>query len=83
MSYMIIAPTLFEPGLSNPENIYRAMRAILRLSHEADKIIKEVYLPGLGKGIGHINPYIAARNIFSVKHFSLYFIVFFHFYIFK
>ena len=59
--YMICAPTMLLPqNVSETQNAYYAMYAILRLVHKliinAKLKIKKLYIPGLGTGIGGIEP---------------------------
>lgn len=74
--YMICAPTMLIPqNVSETKNAYYAMYAILRLIHKlvstAKLKIKNVYIPGLGTGIGGMsatdfsNQVITAINDFT------------------
>jgi O-acetyl-ADP-ribose deacetylase (regulator of RNase III) len=61
--YLILAPTMVTPEFIPPENVYRAMRAILRLAKINSHRINNVYSPGLGSGVGGVAPEVAAANM--------------------
>lgn len=56
---MIVAPTMFLPEPIKPEKCYRAMRAILGIIESHN--INQVYCPGLGTGIGQVEPMDSAK----------------------
>lgn len=61
---VICAPTMRVPMLLPEEtlNPYLAMKAVL-IAINSNKEIKDVAIPGLGTGVGGLNPYKAARQM--------------------
>lgn len=62
--YMIAAPTMLgpEPGIP-AANCGRALYAVLRTVDRHAALISTVYCPGLGTGIGQVDPEEAAREM--------------------
>jgi O-acetyl-ADP-ribose deacetylase (regulator of RNase III) len=58
--YMIVAPTMTMPEAIESRNVYRAMRAVLRIAGREKFIGSDVYCPGLGSGVGGVAPTEAA-----------------------
>jgi O-acetyl-ADP-ribose deacetylase (regulator of RNase III) len=58
--HLILAPTMVSPEFIPPDNVYRAMRAILRLMRHYRDTLADIYCPGLGTGVGGVAPEIAA-----------------------
>ena len=60
--WMIVAPTLFNArDGSGVAEVERAMAAILRRAHRNRRVIRRVYCPGLGTGVGRLDPERAAQ----------------------
>jgi O-acetyl-ADP-ribose deacetylase (regulator of RNase III) len=65
--WLISAPTMRVPmQLRESINAYLAMKAILcaALAHRDEPLIRTVAIPGLGTGVGELNPATAARQMF-------------------
>ncbi|MCP4351783.1 MAG: AraC family transcriptional regulator [Desulfobacterales bacterium] len=58
--FMIAAPTMLSPGPVNSVNSFFAMSALLQIAHKNRNIVKKVFCPGLGTGIGRVLPNTAA-----------------------
>ena len=58
---MIVAPTMVMPEPIPRENCYRAFRAALRVTNDP-LVAESVYCPGIGTGVGMINPTAAAKK---------------------
>ncbi len=61
--YLIVAPTMLGPEAVEPQNCYRAMRAVLRVAAVHEEVGRAVYCPGLGTGVGMVPPREAAREM--------------------
>ena len=61
--YLLLAPTMTGPEFVTADNAYRAMRAVLRLAANHAAAGKCVYCPGLGTGVGGIDPANAAEQM--------------------
>ncbi|ABK44497.1 Appr-1-p processing domain protein [Magnetococcus marinus MC-1] len=61
---MIVAPTMMQPGGVPPSNVFYAMSAILNMAMKKQKEITHLYVPGLGTGVGLVQPEIAAQEMF-------------------
>jgi len=60
--YVIHAPTMERPaGETDADKVYRATRAAVELAHRLG--ISEVAFPGMGTGVGGLDPYVAAREM--------------------
>ncbi len=60
---MIVAPTMFLPEPIRPEKCFYAMSAILNAYQRNSAHIKSVYCPGLGTGVGQVEPEDSAREM--------------------
>lgn len=58
--YLILAPTMLLPESIDASHCYRALRAVLRIADDYAEISSEVYCPGLGTGVGKVQPADAA-----------------------
>lgn len=58
---LISAPTMRTPQLIPPENVYKAMKAVIDISERAE--LRLVLVPGLGMGIGGVNPKSCAEQM--------------------
>jgi len=63
--YMIVAPTMVTPEAVESRNVYRAMRAILRVALREKSVVADVYCPGLGSGVGLVSPSESAEMMAS------------------
>jgi O-acetyl-ADP-ribose deacetylase (regulator of RNase III) len=61
--FLIVAPTMLMPEAVAPDACYRALRAVLRLTGQDPEIGRAVYCPGLGTGVGAVDPAVAAREM--------------------
>jgi O-acetyl-ADP-ribose deacetylase (regulator of RNase III) len=61
--YLLLAPTMCGPEYVPAEHSYRAMRAVLRIASSNGQVGEAVYCPGLGTGVGGIDPGIAAKQM--------------------
>ena len=61
--YLIVAPTMQMPEHMPAVNAQRALRAILRLVSTTPELDTDVYCPGLGSGVGQIDPDECARQM--------------------
>jgi O-acetyl-ADP-ribose deacetylase (regulator of RNase III) len=61
--YLILAPTMTGPEFITADNSYRAMRAVLRIAGDDSVVGRSVYCPGLGTGVGSVDPRIAAEQM--------------------
>lgn len=52
--YMIVAATMTSPERVEPQNCYRAMRAVLRVAGREKGIGHDVFCPGLATGVGMV-----------------------------
>ncbi len=60
--YVIHAPTMERPaGETDAEKVYRATRAAVELASRLG--ISEVAFPGMGTGVGGLDPSVAAREM--------------------
>lgn len=59
--YMIVAPTMFLPEPIRPQNCFYAMSAILNTVDKFEEKIKKVFCPGLGTGVGQVEPLESAK----------------------
>jgi len=60
--YVILAPTMLMPEHVPASHSYRALRAALRVATRVSEI-KNLYCPGLGTGVGSVEPNDAAREM--------------------
>jgi len=60
---MIIAPTMFLPEAVKPQNCFYAMSAILNAYNKNQENIKNIYCPGLGTGVGQVEPIESAKEM--------------------
>lgn len=60
--FMIVAPTMEVPQPIPAANVFFAMAAVLRLADESPELT-EVFVPGLGTGVGHVDPADAALEM--------------------
>ncbi|MEE9491934.1 MAG: macro domain-containing protein [Gammaproteobacteria bacterium] len=61
--HMIIAPTMFLPEPVKPKNCFFAMSAILNIYTKHHTTIQNIYCPGLGTGIGQVEPLDSAKEM--------------------
>mgnify|MGYP001549954035 FL=1 len=61
--WMISAPTMLVPEPVPPRNAGAAMRAILKIVKRNKQTLTDIFCPGLGTGIGRIDPDDAAREM--------------------
>jgi O-acetyl-ADP-ribose deacetylase (regulator of RNase III) len=61
--YLLLAPTMLAPEAVTRDNCYRAMRAVLRLADSHTEVGQDIYCPGLGTGVGMVNPGEAAEEM--------------------
>ncbi len=62
---MIVAPTMFLPEAVKPQNCFFAMSAILNIYTKHKKKIENIYCPGLGTGVGQVEPIDSAKEMKS------------------
>jgi len=60
---MIVAPTMFLPEAVKPQNCFFAMSAILNIYTKHINIINNIYCPGLGTGVGQVDPLDSAKEM--------------------
>ena len=63
--YLVSAPTMQLPSRIPPQNCFYAMAATLNLARKHADIISDLYCPGLGTGVGCVEPEDAAREMFN------------------
>lgn len=61
--YMIVAPTVFLPEAIPSKNCAFAFRSILIMSKKYPNKIKHIYCPGLGTGVGKVDPIESANEM--------------------
>ena len=61
--FLILAPTMITPEFIPPDNVYRAMRAVLRLTVQHADDLKHLFSPALGTGVGGLSPEISAASM--------------------
>lgn len=61
--YLIVAPTMFLPEPISPHNCFYAMSAVLNCADKFTDKIKKVFCPGLGTGVGQVEPLDSAREM--------------------
>ena len=61
--YLIVAPTMVMPERVERDNVYRAMRAVLRVSTNELLRGKAIYCPGLATGVGGVAAKVAANEM--------------------
>jgi len=61
--FLLIAPTMESPEMVEPNNAYRAMRAILRIASAHEEIGRALFCPGLCTGVGRVQPLDAAKEM--------------------
>ncbi len=65
---LVVAPTMLLPGPVRPENCFYAMSAALLACERHPAEIQQLWCPGLGTGVGAVDPSSAAREMaFAVK----------------
>jgi O-acetyl-ADP-ribose deacetylase (regulator of RNase III) len=62
---MIVAPTMFLPEAVKPQNCFFAMSAILNIYTKHKNKIENIYCPGLGTGVGQVEPIDSAKEMKS------------------
>lgn len=60
---LIVAPTMFLPEPIPARNCFDAMRAILDCYDRYADQIEQIYCPGLGTGVGQVDPMDSAREM--------------------
>lgn len=60
---MIVAPTMFLPEAVKSQNCFFAMSAILNIYSKHKNKIKNIYCPGLGTGVGQVEPLDSAKEM--------------------
>jgi O-acetyl-ADP-ribose deacetylase (regulator of RNase III) len=60
--FLIVAPTMELPGPVRSTNVFFAMAATLALATRTPRI-ERVFCPGLGTGVGRVEPDVAAREM--------------------
>jgi O-acetyl-ADP-ribose deacetylase (regulator of RNase III) len=61
---MVVAPTMDRPrGIAGTDNVYRATAAALRCALAADPPIHKLAMPGMGTGIGRVDPAESAAQM--------------------
>lgn len=61
---VIVAPTMKTPrDIRGTDNVYRATKAALTCSLGADPPIERLGIPGMGTGIGRMDPHDSARQV--------------------
>lgn len=61
--YLVLAPTMTAPEYVTAENAYRALRAVLRVAGNHPIVGRAIYCPGLGTGVGGVEPDNAAEQM--------------------
>ena len=61
--WLISAPTMENPGPVSPENAFFAMSAALKLAAKHPERVSRLFCPGLGTGVGGVDPREAAREM--------------------
>ena len=61
--FLISAPTMVNPGPVGPENAFFAMSAALKVAALNANLVTKLFCPGLGTGIGGVDPQLAAREM--------------------
>ena len=59
--YLVVAPTMETPCMTDANASYRALRAVLREVKRIPDILHTVYCPGLATGVGAVPPQEAAE----------------------
>ncbi|MEQ8858174.1 MAG: macro domain-containing protein [Pseudomonadales bacterium] len=62
---MIVAPTMLLPQAARPQDCFYAMAAILNAYDRNRSRIEHIYSPGLGTGVGQVDPDDSAREMAS------------------
>ena len=60
--WMVVLPTVEEPGFTEPANIGRAMSALLKILIKHPEL-QPCYCPFLGTGVGGVDEVLAARKM--------------------
>lgn len=62
---LVVAPTMRTPRrLTDAEPVYRAMRAAIECARATtDPIIERLGVPGMGTGVGHLDPFLSAAAV--------------------
>ena len=64
ISRLVVAPTMKTPqNIQGTENVYHAMKAALERAGAADPSIERLGIPGMGTGIGGMDPFESARQL--------------------
>jgi O-acetyl-ADP-ribose deacetylase (regulator of RNase III) len=58
--YLVLAPTMVLPEAVDASHSCRALRAVLRLAGRDPEVGRAVFCPGLGTGVGGVDPGTAA-----------------------
>lgn len=67
--YLLVAPTMRVPmGIKGTVNVYLAFRAALISLLTANNNITDVFVSGMGTGIGKVEPNICAKQMFYAYH---------------
>jgi O-acetyl-ADP-ribose deacetylase (regulator of RNase III) len=61
--YMICTPTMLLPEPVPAHNSFYALTAVLNIAYRHANVIKKVFCPGLGTGIGCVPPELAAKEM--------------------
>lgn len=61
--YMISAPTMEFPHSIPSSNVFFSMSSILKIALKNKTLIDKIFCPGLGTGVGHVDPFDAAREM--------------------
>lgn len=59
--YLVVAPTMMTPEMTESSASYRAMRAVLREVARLPEVARTLYCPGLATGVGAVPPHEAAE----------------------
>jgi len=61
---LVVAPTMKTPqNIQGTDNVYRATRAALECSIQAEPPIERLGIPGMGTGIGKMDPFESAQQM--------------------
>jgi O-acetyl-ADP-ribose deacetylase (regulator of RNase III) len=64
MTRLVVAPTMEKPrGIAGTDNVYRATVAALRCAVRAQPPISRLAMPGMGTGIGRMDPFESAEQV--------------------
>lgn len=61
---LVVAPTMKTPqDITGTDNVYQAMKAALLAAQAADPPIERLGVPGMGTGIGRMDPFVSAEQM--------------------